>query len=151
MHELYIYSDVLKIQCISVGFFWSNTCLKFSGRDIENSSFSLADRLALWQYSMGSWDNASIYLVKSFLAAIPEGATLLLIFGFLPNSLQWRHNEQDCVSNHQPRQCLLYRLFGRKHWQNHVDYYLALNVSMLLCEDPSAATILSDVKYSISP
>ena len=25
--------------------------------------------------------------------------------------LQWRHNERDCVSNHQPHECLLNRLF----------------------------------------
>ena len=29
-------------------------------------------------------------------------------------SLQWRHNEHDSVSNHQPHDCLLNRLFGRK-------------------------------------
>ena len=40
-------------------------------------------------------------------------------------SLQWRHNESDCVSNHQPRDCLLNRLFkaqirenikAQRHW-----------------------------------
>ena len=29
-------------------------------------------------------------------------------------SLQWRHNERDSVSNHQPRDCLLNRLFRRR-------------------------------------
>ena len=29
-------------------------------------------------------------------------------------SLQWRQNGRDCVSNHQPRHCLLSRLFGRR-------------------------------------
>ena len=29
-------------------------------------------------------------------------------------SLRWRHNELDSVSNHQPRECLLSRLFGRR-------------------------------------
>ena len=29
-------------------------------------------------------------------------------------SLRWRHNERDCVSNHQPHYCLLKRLFGRR-------------------------------------
>ena len=29
-------------------------------------------------------------------------------------SLQWRHNERDCVSNHQPNHCLLKRLFGQR-------------------------------------
>ena len=27
-------------------------------------------------------------------------------------SLRWRHNGRDCVSNHQPYNCLLNRLFG---------------------------------------
>ena len=30
------------------------------------------------------------------------------------NPLQWRHNERDRVSNHQPRDCLLNRLFTRR-------------------------------------
>ena len=29
-------------------------------------------------------------------------------------SLRWRHNGCDCVSNHQPRDCLLNLLFGRR-------------------------------------
>ena len=29
-------------------------------------------------------------------------------------ALRWRHNERDCVSNHQPHYCLLKRLFGRR-------------------------------------
>ena len=28
--------------------------------------------------------------------------------------LQWRHNERDGVSNHQPHDCLLHRLFRRR-------------------------------------
>ena len=27
---------------------------------------------------------------------------------------QWRHNGYDCVSNHQPHQCLINRLFGHR-------------------------------------
>ena len=30
------------------------------------------------------------------------------------SSLHWRHNGHDSVSNHQPRHCLLNRLFGRR-------------------------------------
>ena len=36
----------------------------------------------------------------------------LPIFSFYP--LQWRHNERDGVSNHQPHDCLLNRLFRRR-------------------------------------
>ena len=31
-----------------------------------------------------------------------------------PGSLQWRHNDHDGVSNHQPRDCLFNRLFRRR-------------------------------------
>ena len=34
--------------------------------------------------------------------------------GSLGQSLQWRHNEHDGISNHQPRDCLLKRLFRRR-------------------------------------
>ena len=30
------------------------------------------------------------------------------------HALQWRHNEPDAVSNHQPHDCLLNRLFGHR-------------------------------------
>ena len=33
---------------------------------------------------------------------------------FIPITLQWRHNGQDDVSSHQPHDCLLNRLFGRR-------------------------------------
>ena len=32
----------------------------------------------------------------------------------ISNSLQWRHNESDCVSDHWPHDCLLNRLFRRR-------------------------------------
>ena len=34
--------------------------------------------------------------------------------GFESWSLQWRHNERDGISSHQPHDCLLHRLFGRR-------------------------------------
>ena len=37
----------------------------------------------------------------------------------------------------------------RRYWQNHVDYILTINASLPL-QKPSEATILSDMKYSIS-
>ena len=33
---------------------------------------------------------------------------------YLRSTLLWRHNEHDSVSNHQPRGCLLNRLFRRR-------------------------------------
>ena len=33
---------------------------------------------------------------------------------WLSATLQWRHNGRDSVSNHQPHDCLLNRLFGRR-------------------------------------
>ena len=33
---------------------------------------------------------------------------------FMGVTLQWSHNERDCISNHQPHDCLLNRLFKRR-------------------------------------
>ena len=40
------------------------------------------------------------------------------IKGFRLSPLRWRHNERDSVSNHQPHDCLLNRLF-RPDQRNH--------------------------------
>ena len=34
-------------------------------------------------------------------------------------ALQWRHNDHDCVSSHQPHGCLLNRSFGRRSNRKH--------------------------------
>ena len=36
------------------------------------------------------------------------------MFSAINQSLQWRHNDHDSVSNHQPHGCLLNRLFRRR-------------------------------------
>ena len=63
----------------------------------------------------------NVYPFSKFHRFMPEKLPLFLDFAnscltlknypFLP--LQWRHNERDCVSNHQPHDCfsLLNRLF----------------------------------------
>ena len=50
-------------------------------------------------------------------APMKEGTYHSKIFlneSFIFNSIQWRHNEHYSVSNHQPHDCLLNRLFGRR-------------------------------------
>ena len=49
-----------------------------------------------------------VYTIIAFLISIPYRARL---FTCIP--LQWRHNGCDGVSNHQPLDCLLNRLFRR--------------------------------------
>ena len=57
---------------------------------------SLISTLKLYRHD---WLNTSIFYAISYP---------------YPNlTLQWRHNDHDCVSNHQPRGCLLNRLFRR--------------------------------------
>ena len=48
---------------------------------------------------------------RTFLGWSPGGFTQVLTFSF---ALRWRHNERDSVSNHQPHDCLLNRLFRRR-------------------------------------
>ena len=42
----------------------------------------------------------------------PLFRVLYMWYVYLPLSLQWRHNERDGVSNHQPHDCLLNRYSG---------------------------------------
>ena len=64
--------------------------------------------------------NATIYQRYSWRG---EGFTYIICFDILSTDfdpgdyyelLHWRHNERDGVSNHQPRDCLLNRLFRRR-------------------------------------
>ena len=50
-------------------------------------------------------------------------------------SLQWRHNEHDSVSNHQPHDCLLKRLF--RHWSKKTSKFRVTG----LCEGNSPVNI----------
>ena len=37
------------------------------------------------------------------------------------------------------------------YWQNHINYILTVNSSLLICQESSTTAILFDVKYAISP
>ena len=52
--------------------------------------------------------SSSSFDLASIAQSVCEKAFILL------ESLLWRHNEHDSVSNHQPRGCLLNRLFRRR-------------------------------------
>ena len=43
-----------------------------------------------------------------------KAGTVCIMIGVYSLSLQWRHNGRDGVSNHQPHDCLLNRLFRRR-------------------------------------
>ena len=74
----------------------------------------LIDKISYYWDGEGSW-NCSSWTTGTYLHDIDstmsvgdratQGAR---------TSLQWRHNGLDGVSNHQPHQCLLNRLFGRR-------------------------------------
>ena len=44
----------------------------------------------------------------------PLGGRYRQVSLYLDRTLRWRHNERDCVSNHQPHDCLISRLFRRR-------------------------------------
>ena len=52
------------------------------------------------------------------LLAQPEDAEAIMATQDVVVALQWRHNDPDGVSNHQPRHCLLTRLFRRRSKKN---------------------------------
>ena len=50
----------------------------------------------------------------TYLTHNTNSNTWYLVFAAYITTLQWRHNERDGVSNHQPHYCILNRLFRRK-------------------------------------
>ena len=68
----------------------------------------------------------------------------MVIWAFLKQSLQWRHNGQDSVSNHQPHDCLLNRLFKRRSEKTS-----KLRVTGL-CAMNSPGTVNSPHKWPVS-
>ena len=63
-----------------------------------------------------------IYIYVSIVFSVQSSIVVLwLLFSLFPTiykhtcyTLQWRHNDCDGVSNHQPHECLLNRLFGHR-------------------------------------
>ena len=76
-------------------------------------------RVKLWHvgvhstrhYLVQRFSLPQIYLLIRWMATIVSSPLDLL-----PVSLPWRHNGPDSVSNHQPHDCLLNRLF-RRRWK----------------------------------
>ena len=57
------------------------------------------------------------FLFETLISYLQTFAEAILLFGtcwFIGQPLQWCHNERDGVSNHQPHDCLLKRLFRRR-------------------------------------
>ena len=63
------------------------------------------------QFMLGRWSTCRIaYLCQLHC----QRSHFLVITVISYTTLQWRHNGRDSVSNHQPRDCLLNRLFRRR-------------------------------------
>ena len=65
------------------------------------------------------YPNLCLCLYFPRLSTTANRTSLISVLPFFPNpvhpcTLRWRHNEHDGVSNHQPHDCLLSRLFRRR-------------------------------------
>ena len=85
-------------------------------------SFPLGDQNWNWRFWNWNWNcklwnwNWKIWKCQNWNCPIPASvATVLSLHPCVSNCpLRWRHNELDGVSDHQPHDCLLNRLFGRR-------------------------------------
>ena len=97
--------------------------------------FTLLGSIREWEphRSRTSTDHCCCHLMENELTSPARGTIFngeWIFSGFTPSaqwkpylrifdrichcSLRWRHNEHDCVSNHQPHDCLLNGLFRRR-------------------------------------
>ena len=90
--------------------FWEQTSVKF-----ESEFYRFHSRKCTWKCCLPEWqpfcpgDEFTHWLLMA-----PCNITKLSTLVQMVASLQWRHNGCDCVSNHQPHDCLLNRLFRRR-------------------------------------
>ena len=60
---------------------------------------------------------SSVFIKQNFsMRSLDTTLSMSLILRYcdIISALRWRHNDRDGVSNHQPRDCLLNRLFRRR-------------------------------------
>ena len=100
-----------------------------------------------WRLTYGRWyycvpkSQPRIKFIAWKFGGLNKGSVMGSAF---PCPLQWRHNERDVVSNHQPRDCFLNRLSRRRSKKTS-----KLRVTMVtgLCEGNSPMTIEFPTQY----
>ena len=102
----------------SCAYFWVNVfifCLNFTKLWKFLRIHAIDNKAALFQVMAWCWTYDSRYLTQWFFRRTDESPVLNpCTAGHARVPLWWRHNGRDCVSNHQPHDCLLNRLFGRR-------------------------------------
>ena len=70
----------------------------------------------MWPFIVRSWSSLEFLYRYKILQGSPPSTLLPNHASNFPSLLQWRHNDHDGVSNHQPHGCLLNHLF-RCRWK----------------------------------
>ena len=105
--------SILLYHCISISSY--DTAFRWIQLDHTGNGATLVQVLAWWRRA------TSHYLSQCLPTSISHMASLChnewrSYFLWLP--LQWRHNGRESVSNHQPYDCLLNRIFRRRKLQS---------------------------------
>ena len=117
--------------CISASYNNSGICKYTSASDRFYQFHYNSDVCTLRQHCERCSSIPSVFFIP--ISLFP--ATKLLGSLIDRTTLQWRHIERDGVSNHQPHDCLLNRLFRRRSKKT-----AKLRVTGLLCEGNSSVT-----------
>ena len=106
----------VKNRCLSAFCVWPEQALGQTNSRYIGDSRHINDTVTDWRLS---WVSKYVNHVKEqqFMYRADRFRLLPLyadIVFYICVSLRWRHNGRDGVSNHQPHDCLLNRLFGRR-------------------------------------
>ena len=86
----------------------------------ERRRHNVKSSLIGWAHTQNdpwSWVTSEATLKTVDKCDLPVPGSKCLTQVYLEFTLQWRHNGQDGVSIHQPRDCLLNPLFRRRSWK----------------------------------
>ena len=100
-----LYTALMLHYCYGISNHWLLAC-------VSNSLFKRRAK-TLQRFSLLARYEGSIFYL-CFTCGFPTKKSGNAESASVSWPLRWRHNERDGVSNHQPHDCLLNRLFGRK-------------------------------------
>ena len=90
-------------------------CIPYNGEYISYVYITAYVYFSLFNFSyLITFKNEFLFTINVMLRLPTEGNTQKTHVSLKLSTLQWRHNGCNNVSNHQPRGCLLNRLFRRK-------------------------------------
>ena len=114
MTQIYLNKGIFKLACQYWSTWWY---YRYSSRYVPSRWREPNIDQDAWRHMVSKVSRRLRYNIECGCHVVVADATLMngyIVYRCLDISVQWRHDGHDSVSNHQPYDCLLNRLFRRR-------------------------------------